>query len=75
MKTETIPIHTPFIKLDQLLKFAGIAETSGHAKEMVADGEVMLNGEVCYIRGKKVFPNDKIVIGDELELLIIHEGN
>ena len=75
MKTETIPIHTPFIKLDQLLKFAGIAETGGHAKEMVADGEVMLNVEVCYIRGKKVFPNDKIVIGNELELLIIHEGN
>lgn len=59
-----IEINTDFIKLDQLLKFAGIAETGGHAKEIVAEGAVVLNGEVCTMRGKKVKDGDKIEIDD-----------
>jgi ribosome-associated protein len=62
---ETIEIKTEFIKLDQLLKFAGLAETGGHAKELIADGLVFVNGEVCQMRGKKLRNGDKVKIEKE----------
>ena len=49
-----IKITTEFIKLDQFLKFVGIAETGGHSKEIVLEGAVKVNGEVCTQRGKKL---------------------
>ncbi|WP_283125000.1 RNA-binding S4 domain-containing protein [Angelakisella massiliensis] len=64
MKTEVITIHTEFIKLDSFLKFAGAAETGGHAKELVASGEVLVNGERCEMRGKKLRPGDRVTLGD-----------
>lgn len=64
MKTEKIKISTEFIKLDQLLKFSGIAETGGHAKEIVAEGVVFLNDNLCTERGKKIRPGDKVKIDD-----------
>ncbi len=57
---ENIHIHTPFIKLDALLKFAGLCETGGMAKEVVQQGLVLYNGEVCTMRGKKCVPGDVI---------------
>ncbi len=51
-----IPIKTEFIKLDQLLKLAGAAETGGHAKEMIQDGEILVDGVVCLQRGRKMRP-------------------
>ena len=59
-RMEKIAISTEFIKLDSLLKFAGAAETGGEAKEAVQNGEVLYNGEVCTMRGKKVRPGDKV---------------
>ena len=50
---DKIGIHSEFIKLDAFLKLSGLAETGGEAKLMVADGEVLVNGEVCTQRGKK----------------------
>ena len=64
METEVITIHTEFIKLDSFLKFAGAAETGGHAKELVAAGEVLVNGEVCLMRGKKLYPGDRVTLGE-----------
>lgn len=58
LKTENLYIKTEFIKLDQALKFSGIAETGGHAKELIEKGAVRVNGEVCVTRGKKLFPGD-----------------
>lgn len=57
-----IKITTEFIKLDALLKFAGVAETGGAAKEAVQNGEVLYNGEVCTMRGKKVRLGDTVEI-------------
>ena len=57
-----IKITTPFIKLDQFLKFAGIAYTGGEAKEMVAAGIVSVNGEVCLMRGKKLTPGTTVTV-------------
>lgn len=57
---ERVVIHTDFIKLDALLKFAGLCETGGEAKERIQAGEVRLNGEVCIMRGKKCLPGDTV---------------
>ncbi len=53
-----VKITTEFIKLDALLKFAGAVETGGEAKQMIQDGQVSVNGEVCTMRGKKMRPGD-----------------
>ena len=45
MKAEPISIRPPFIKLDQLLKFAGLIGTGGEAKELVAEGLEKLEEE------------------------------
>lgn len=55
---EKIEITTEFIKLDQLLKFSGIAENGAIAKEMILDGIVSVNGEICTMRGKKIRSGD-----------------
>lgn len=57
---QQISIHTEFIKLDALLKYASLAETGGEAKQMVQAGEVKVNGEVCTMRGKKLRPGDVV---------------
>lgn len=71
MKTENVSITTEYIKLDQLLKFAGIAMTGAQAKEMVADGIVSVNGEVCTMRGKKLRPGDSATVEFDDETVTI----
>lgn len=51
---EEIKIYTEYIKLDDLLKFAGILGSGGQAKAVILDGLVKVNGEVCLMRGKKL---------------------
>ena len=58
MQEKTIQITTEFIKLDALLKFAGAVETGGEAKQVIQDGEVSVNGEICTMWGKKMRPGD-----------------
>ena len=55
-----VSIYTEFIKLDSFLKLAGIAGTGGHAKILIQEGEVKVNGDVCTMRGKKLFRGDEI---------------
>ena len=61
-----IKITTPFIKLDQLLKFSGLVSTGGEAKEVIFGGLVKVNGEVCIMRGKKIYPGDEIAFENEI---------
>lgn len=68
---ETIEISTEFIKLDSFLKFAGMLETGGQAKEVVQAGLVSVNGEVCTMRGKKIRPGD-VVSFDGAELTVAY---
>lgn len=64
-----VEIKTEYIKLDQLLKYVGVAENGRHAKEMILDEEVKVNGEVCTMRGKKLYKNDVIsVFNEEFEI-------
>ena len=62
METSKVKIKTEFIKLDSLLKFAGLCDTGGFAKELVQQGAVKVNGEVCTMRGKKIRPGDTIEV-------------
>lgn len=55
---EKVKINTEYIKLDQLLKFAGAAAIGSEAKAIIAEGRVKVNGEVCTMRGKKIRSGD-----------------
>ncbi len=55
-----------YIKLDSLLKLAGIAMTGGQAKMMIQSGDVYVNGERCLMRGKKMRAGDKAQFEDEI---------
>lgn len=67
---EEVKITTEFIKLDQLLKFSGLVETGGQAKEVISAGIVSVNGEVCLLRGKKIRPGDMIHV-ENYEISVI----
>ncbi len=60
-----IEITTEYIKLDSALKFAGIAEHGAHAKELILEGLVTVNGETELRRGRKLYKGDKFKIDDE----------
>lgn len=54
------------IKLGQLLKAANIVENGAIAKMVIQDGEVLLNGEVCTMRGKKIIAGDVVEFDGEI---------
>ena len=60
-----ITITTEFIKLQDLLKFAGLVETGGEAKELIQAGQVQVGGEVCLQRGKKIRPGDDVLFNGD----------
>ncbi len=62
---EDIKIKEEYIKLDSLLKLSGLAETGGHAKLIIKEGLVLVNGEVCTMRGKKMRNGDIAEIDGE----------
>ena len=55
---QDVPITTEFIKLQDAMKLANLVESGGEAKLLIQDGEVLVNGEVCTMRGKKLRPGD-----------------
>jgi len=60
-KENIIPvfIETEFIKLESAMKLANVLPTGGAAKQEIQEGFVMVNGEVCTMRGKKLYPGDR----------------
>lgn len=64
MEKIKLDITTEFIKLDSLLKFANLVETGGIAKEIILEGRVKVNGEVCTMRGKKIREGDIVTVED-----------
>lgn len=55
-----VKIHTPFIKLGDFMKFAGMVENGAEAKLAIQTGKVYVNREICYARGKKLKSGDII---------------
>lgn len=60
-----ISINTEFIKLDSFLKWVGAVSLGSEAKMIIQDGEVLVNGEVCTQRGRKLRRGDIISIENE----------
>ena len=59
-------INTEFIKLDSLLKFAALVGTGGEAKYVISEGLVSVNGEVCTMRGRKIYPGDRVEFAENI---------
>jgi len=60
-----IEITTEYIKLDQFLKFSGIAGSGSDAKILIKEGEIAVNGIICKERGKKLRKGDKVTFGEQ----------
>ena len=73
-KDNSIPvvIHTEFIKLQDAMKFANVVYSGGEAKTLIQEGQVKVNGEVCTMRGKKLYPGDKFEFDGQVYLITIH---
>ena len=71
---EAIPvvIGTEFIKLESAMKLANIVYSGGEAKTLIQEGEVLVNGEVCTMRGKKLYPGDRFELNGQVYLITIH---
>ena len=69
-----VVIGTEFIKLEAALKYANAVESGGMAKAVIQDGLVFVNGEVCTMRGKKLYPGDQIAYDGNVYLISIHEA-
>ena len=59
MEYKKLSIKEDFIRLDSAMKLAGLVSTGGHAKNLIQNGEVTVNGEICLARGKKLKGGDK----------------
>ena len=57
-----IPISTEFIKLEAFLKFSGAVETGGEAKNLIQNGDVLVDGEICTMRGKKLTQGMEVML-------------
>lgn len=60
-----VPIREDTIRLGQLLKLAGFAESGGHARELIQDGVVLVNGDVDLRRGRQLQRGDLVRVDDE----------
>ncbi len=69
---EKVLIKDEYITLGQFLKFSGIADSGNIAKFIIQDGLVLVNNEVCFMRGKKLHADD-IVEFEGQEYLVVHE--
>ena len=70
-----VMIETEFIKLESALKLANVVPSGGMAKTLIQEGEAKVNGEVCTMRGKKLYPGDKVEFMGQTFLICIHESN
>ena len=62
MEKTPIELQTEWIKLDSFLKFASVCVTGGEAKIRIEQGEILVNGEPCFQRGKKLRDGDVIAV-------------
>lgn len=73
MTEQEIRIHTDYIRLDALLKLAGMADTGGAAKVLIQAGKVRVNGEICTQRGRKLRPGDRVDRMDQEGVAVVRE--
>lgn len=59
-----IKLTSQYITLGQFLKFAGLVDTGGEAKEFLASEKILINGSEDNRRGRKLYPGDELLIKD-----------
>ncbi len=64
MTPEPVAIRDDMIRLGQFLKLAGLADTGNEARDLIADGEVTVNGEVETRRGRQLLRGDIVTVAD-----------
>ena len=76
-KDNSIPVNitTEYIKLQDAMKLANAAATGGEAKLRIQDGQVSVNGEVCEMRGKKLYPGDRFAYQGQTSRICGHEAD
>ena len=67
-----VVIATEYIKLESAMKLANIVPSGGSAKLEIQEGNVTVNGEVCTMRGKKLYPGDRFRFDGLTYLITIH---
>ncbi len=67
-----VVISTEFIKLESALKLSNAVSTGGQGKILIQEGEVAVNGEICTMRGKKLYPGDRFSMNGQSYLITIH---
>ena len=67
-----VAIATEFIKLQDAMKYANIVYSGGEAKTLILEEQVKVNGEVCTMRGKKLYNGDKFTFMDQTYLISNH---
>ena len=67
-----LPISTEYIKLQDAMKFANIVYSGGEAKVLIQEGQVTVNGEVCTMRGKKLYNGDSFQFAGQTFLSSYH---
>ncbi len=70
---EKLAITTEFIKLESAMKLANLIPSGGAAKTEIQEGYVQVNGEICTMRGKKLYPGDRFGY-EGMEYLICGHG-
>ena len=60
-----VAIDGDMIRLGQLLKLSGVAESGGEARELVAEGLILVNGEVETRRGRQLHRGDVVEVDGE----------
>lgn len=65
----SVVIHTEYIKLQDAMKLANIVYSGGEAKILIQEEQVTVNGEVCIMRGKKLYPGDKFQFQDQIYVI------
>lgn len=66
----TFELKSEYIELIKLLKMMGIAETGGHAKQLVEEEQVLYNGQVDTRKRLKVRKGDLIQV-NEIKIQVV----
>ncbi len=68
-----VSITTEYIKLQDAMKYANIVYSGGEAKQLILDEQVLVNGEVCTMRGKKLRGGDRFTFMGQTYLICGNE--
>ena len=69
-----VAITTEFIKLEAALKLANAVSSGGEAKNLIQDSQVAVGGEICTMRGKKLYPGDQFTLMGRTYRICSHES-